>query len=141
MDSPHHAFEHGVEELAGLLRVSVSQKLHRSLQVGEENGDLLALAFQGGLGGEDLLGQMLGRVGLGRRKAWLRTGGDLLAKLGPTAVAKSTARRIDVATRGTRQPEACPAAVAEAGLGGVVLLALRAAHQASPLNSASACST
>jgi hypothetical protein len=66
--------------------------------------------------------------------------GGLLAKLGPTAVAKSTARRIDVATGGTRQPEACPAAVAEAGLGGVVLMALRAAHQASPLNSASACS-
>src|SRR5215831_20610829 len=100
----------------------------------------LQLPFESGLRCEDLLGEMLGRVAFGRRKAWLRTGGNLLVKLGSTAVAKSTARRIDVATGGARELEACPAAVAEAGLGGVVLLAPRAAHQVSPLNSASACS-
>ena len=33
--------------------------------VGEQDRDLLALAFEGGLRGEDLLGEMLGRVGLG----------------------------------------------------------------------------
>ena len=39
---------------------------HRALEVGEEHGDLLALAFEGALGGEDLLGKVLGGVGLGR---------------------------------------------------------------------------
>ena len=39
---------------------------HRALEVGEEHGDLLALAFEGALGGEDLLREMLRRVLLGR---------------------------------------------------------------------------
>ena len=39
-----------------------ARRLHRSLEVREEDRDLFALAFQGGLGGEDLLGQMPGRV-------------------------------------------------------------------------------
>jgi hypothetical protein len=43
---------------------AVSEQLHRALEVGEEDGDLLALAFQGGLGGEDLLGEVLGSVRL-----------------------------------------------------------------------------
>ena len=43
----HHALEHGVEELAGLFGVAVGQQLHRALQVGEQHGDLLALAFEG----------------------------------------------------------------------------------------------
>ena len=42
----HHALEHGVEELARLLGVAVGEQLHRALEVGEEHGDLLALAFQ-----------------------------------------------------------------------------------------------
>ena len=66
----HHAFEHRVEELAGLLGVAVGQQLHRALQVGKEHGHLLALAFEGSLGGEDLLGQMARGVaggGLGLR--------------------------------------------------------------------------
>ena len=54
----HHALEHRVEELAGLFGIAVGQQLHRALEVGEQHGDLLALAFQGGLGGEDFLGQM-----------------------------------------------------------------------------------
>jgi hypothetical protein len=60
MDRLHHAFEHGVEELPRFLGVPVGQQLHRALQVGEEHGHLLALAFEGGLGGEDLLGRCFG---------------------------------------------------------------------------------
>ena len=56
----HHALQHRVEELARLLGIAVSQQFHRALQVGKEDGDLLALAFEGGLGGEDLLGQISG---------------------------------------------------------------------------------
>jgi hypothetical protein len=36
--------------------------------VNEEHGDELALAFEGALGGEDLLGKVLGRVAPGSAK-------------------------------------------------------------------------
>ena len=45
----HHPFENRVEKLPRLLGIAVGEQLHRALQVGEEYGDLLALAFQGGL--------------------------------------------------------------------------------------------
>ena len=48
VDGFHHALEHGVEELARLLGIAVGEQLHRALQVGEEHGDLLALALQRG---------------------------------------------------------------------------------------------
>jgi hypothetical protein len=60
----HHAFEDGVEELARLFGIAVRKQLHRALQIGEEDGDLLPLALEGGLRGEDLLRKVLGRVGL-----------------------------------------------------------------------------
>ena len=64
VDGLHHALDHGIEELPGLLGIAVGEQLHRALQVGEEDGDLLALALQGSLGGEDLLGEVLGGVRL-----------------------------------------------------------------------------
>ena len=48
MDGLHHALEHGVEELPGLLGVAVGEQFHRALQVGEEHRHLLALALEGG---------------------------------------------------------------------------------------------
>ena len=68
VDGLHHALEHGVEELARLLGIAVGEQLHRALEVGEEHGDLLALALEGGLGGEDPLGEVLRRVDVGRRE-------------------------------------------------------------------------
>jgi hypothetical protein len=65
MDCLHHTFDYGVEELAGLLGISVGEQLHRALEVGEENRDLLALAFESRLGSEDLLGEVLGGIALG----------------------------------------------------------------------------
>jgi hypothetical protein len=62
MDGLHHALEDGVEELARLFGIAVGEELHGALEVGEEDGDLLALAFQSGFGGEDLFGQVLGGV-------------------------------------------------------------------------------
>ena len=59
VDGLHHALEHRVEELARLFGVAVGEQLHRALEIGEEDGDLLALAFEGGLGREDLLGEVL----------------------------------------------------------------------------------
>jgi hypothetical protein len=64
VDGLHHAFEHRVEELPRLLGIAVGQQLHRALQVGKQHGDLFALAFEGRLGCEDALGEMLGGVGL-----------------------------------------------------------------------------
>src|SRR5262249_54016078 len=52
-------------EFACFLGISVGEQLHRPLEVGEENGDLLALAFESRLGSEDLLGEVLGGVALG----------------------------------------------------------------------------
>ncbi len=65
VDRVHHPLEDGVKNLAGLLRITVGEQLHRALEVGEEHSDLLALAFEGRAGGEDFLGQMLGGVGVG----------------------------------------------------------------------------
>jgi len=83
MDGVHHQCEHGIEELARLLGVAVGEELHGALEVGEEDGDLLALAFEGGLGSEDLLGEMLRGVGLCCSEAGLRgPGGYRVCALG-----------------------------------------------------------
>ena len=72
VDRLHHPLEDRVEELARLLGVPVGEQLHRALEVGEEHRDLLALALQGGLRGQDLLGEVLGRVALGRSESGRR---------------------------------------------------------------------
>ena len=79
VDGLHHVLEDGVEELPRLLGISVGQQLHRALEVGEEDGDLLALALERGLRSQDRLGEVLGRVGLGAR----RTPGELIAAGAP----------------------------------------------------------
>jgi hypothetical protein len=63
----HHALEHRVEQCTRFLGVPVGQQFHGALEVGKEHGDLLALAFQGTAGGQDLLRQIGGRVGEGGR--------------------------------------------------------------------------
>jgi hypothetical protein len=60
MGGLHHPFQHRVQELPGLLGVPIGQELHGALEVGEEDGDLLPFALEGALGGEDLLGEVLG---------------------------------------------------------------------------------
>ncbi len=74
VDGLHHAFQDRVEEFPRLLGVPVGQELHRPLEVSEEDRDLLALAFEGPLRGEDLLGEMPGGVRLGRGEAGRRGG-------------------------------------------------------------------
>jgi hypothetical protein len=48
VDGLHHELENGIENLASLLGVAVGEQLHRALEVGEEDCDLLALALEGG---------------------------------------------------------------------------------------------
>jgi hypothetical protein len=52
-----------------LLGVTVGQQFHRPLQVGEQHGDLLALAFEGAAGGENFLGQM--SRGVAAKRWWM----------------------------------------------------------------------
>jgi hypothetical protein len=49
MNGLHHPFEHRIEDLTRLLRVAVSEQLHRTFEVGEQHGDLLTLTFERGL--------------------------------------------------------------------------------------------
>ena len=74
MHRGHHAFQHGIEELAGLLRIAVRQQLHGALEVGKQHRDLLAFAFQGTARGEDLLRKIGRGVGEWRRGAAGRGG-------------------------------------------------------------------
>jgi len=69
MSRLHHPLEHRVEHPAGLLGIAVGQELHGALEVGEENRDLLALAFQDRARCEDLLGEVPRGVRLRRREA------------------------------------------------------------------------
>ena len=108
VDRLHHVLEHGVEELARLLGVAVGEQLHRALEVGEEHGDLLALAFERGLGGEDLLGEMLGGVGLGCDEA-----AGLPRRLTPptadrTGCRTALARSVALATRRAGESRRAP---------------------------------
>ena len=59
----HHALQGGVEELLGRFGVETPDQLRGVFDVGKQYRDLLALAFQGTAGHENLLGQVRGRVG------------------------------------------------------------------------------
>ena len=48
-DGLHHVLENGIQQLPRLLGVAVCEQLHCSLEVGEENRDLLSLALKGAL--------------------------------------------------------------------------------------------
>ena len=74
MHGIHHPLQHRIKELAGLLGVAVSEEFHRALQVGKQHRDLLALAFQGTSGRQDLLGQIGWGVGEWGLQGWLRRG-------------------------------------------------------------------
>jgi hypothetical protein len=123
----HHAFQHGVKEFTGLLGIAVGEQLHRALQIGEEDRDLLALAFQGRLGRQDLLGEVLGGVGLRRvePRGDARSGSrDSLTAL-PAELGAGTIR---FAAPRADSFEAGAAFVAESSVSGVLVLAPRTPH-------------
>ena len=74
MHGRHHALQHRIEELAGLLRIAVGEQLHGAFEVGKQHRHLFALAFQGTAGGEDFLGEIGRGVGegccAGAPRAW-----------------------------------------------------------------------
>ena len=83
----HQLFEYRVKQSARLLRVAIGAQLDRALEVGEQNGYLLALAFYGGAGIEDPLGEVLqclfcsGVAGLGADAEGNALRGRLMARL------------------------------------------------------------
>src|SRR5205823_9080699 len=106
-----------------LLGVDLLRQLHRALHVGEEDGHLLALALEGGAGSEDLLGEVLRRVGARVR----------LVCRGKRASAPET----EVHLRSVRPPasgarslglQRAAAVAAESGVGGQRRLAAGAGH-------------
>jgi hypothetical protein len=56
VDRVDHQLEDGVENTTGLLGVAASKQLHRPLEIGEQDCDLLALAFQRSLRIDDSFG-------------------------------------------------------------------------------------
>ena len=98
--------------------------------VDEEHCDLFALAFQGRLGSEDLLGEVFEGVGLGRAKAVLTSGWstDRLAAL----ETKLRSRRKLCAALATPVSEPRPALETEFRLWRVLLLAPGTRHAEPP---------
>src|SRR5207245_501281 len=139
VDRLHHPFEHRVEDLACFLRVAIREQLHRALQVGEEDGHLFALAFQGALGGQDLLGEVPGGIRLGRAEPRL-DGPSCCCQRSATAPAKLLAALVPEATRGARRSERQPALPAEAASLTVLCMAPRTDHQRGSPISFSVCS-
>jgi hypothetical protein len=126
VDGVHHQREEGIENLARLLGIAVGEQLHGALEIGEEHGDLLALALHGRLGGQDLLGEVLGGVRLRCRRTirGRRAGGDSLA----APEAEAGAPGLLGATRAAGQREASSALRAEPGVGRLVLPAPGTRH-------------
>jgi len=56
----HHVLEGRIKECLGGFRIKVTDQFSRPFEVGKEHGDLLAFAFQGTAGGEDLLSKIGG---------------------------------------------------------------------------------
>jgi hypothetical protein len=130
VDGLHHPFEHGVEELPGFFRILVGQQLHRPFQVREQDRDLLALPFEGTLGGEDLLGEVLGGVGLGGVESRPRHRVRGLGSAEPltTLLAELGAELIRGAATRARSFEPSPTLLTEDGIAGVLVLAADTRH-------------
>ena len=67
VDSPDHALEHRIDELARLLGVAFREHLGRALEVRKQHSDLLALTFERALRAQDAIGQVA--RGIARRGA------------------------------------------------------------------------
>ena len=65
--------EEAVEDRVPLFGIELLGQLHRALDVGEQYGDLLALAFEGTATAENLFRQMAGRIGAGTVDSRLST--------------------------------------------------------------------
>ena len=88
-----HAFHHAFQELARLLGIAVGDELHGALEVGEQHGDLLALALDRAPRNQNLFREVLWDVGLRRA--------GLAADTGDNGVGTSVAELRRGGKRGT----------------------------------------
>src|SRR5262249_31189306 len=104
----------------------VDEQLHRTFQVGEQHGDLLALAFERAPRRQDLLGEVLWYVGLrrDRRSRAVRISRDSAA----ASKAESRPGWKNSAARGAAPTETRPASDAELCIRWVRAAAARAGH-------------
>src|SRR3990172_5343402 len=131
VDLRQHHLEEAIHQVVELLRVELLGEAGEVLEVGEEDGDLLALALQRRPGREDALGQVLGRVGAGRVE--LGRGGRVPARggcrdRGPALIAEL--RPLAEGALATRAPggEGGAALVAEPGAFAQIVPTARAIH-------------
>jgi hypothetical protein len=119
-------FENRVQELPRFLGVTVGQQLHRALEVGEQHRDLLALAFESGLRGQDAFGEVLGGVGVRGCEPGLGLGIDAggSSTLG-TELGRAGKRRPAIPTRPGKRRAAF---LAELGLRPILALAPETVH-------------
>src|SRR5262245_17359085 len=128
MDGLHHQCQHRIEELACFLGISVGEQLHRPLEVGEEDGDLLALAFEGRPRVEDLLGEMLRGICPRRSEAGCGRSRNRL----PALEAKLRAGRQGALTLGACEREICSALQTKLSVRRVFVLATWKIHESCP---------
>ena len=128
VDGVHHPLEDRVQQRPRLLGIPVGQELQRAPEVGEEHRDLLALAFERALPGEDPLRQVPGGVALGRRVAPGRRGRGRRPARATEALAAEDLGAAALAAKA----EGAAALLAESDAGAVLGLAARTLHQGSP---------
>ena len=106
------------------VRIPISNQLRRALQVGEQHGDLFALALQRILGQQDAFGQVLGRVLLcgGEARDWWSV------QRGAALAAEPLLGRVARTTRAARGGQPRAAFTAELLRGWVLVPAARALH-------------
>jgi hypothetical protein len=79
VDRLDHALEHRVQQAPRILGVAIGQQLHRTLEIREQHGHVLALALQRILRRSDALGEMRRRV-RGRRGEARRRGAGVAGR-------------------------------------------------------------
>src|SRR4029434_10098259 len=120
----------GSRSRPGLFGIEALDQLGRALEVGKEHRHLLALAFQGGFGREDFLGEVRRGVRLeclgSRCERWGCGGRG--GQRGATMVAEGRAGWGFAATRGALPGYGAPAGRTKAGALTVLMLTVRAVH-------------
>jgi hypothetical protein len=132
VDRLHHALQYRVEELPGLLGVAVGQQLHGAFEIRKQHGHLLALAFQGGFGAENLLREIGGGVAAGGLQVSSQRGGAGGTRCWDEGRATITTKlelgRIGKPAPGARGRRGRAALAAEFHALGVLKATARAAH-------------
>src|SRR5256885_11756199 len=108
----------------------IREQLHRALEVGEEHGHLLALAFQRSLRGKDAFGEMLGRIGLRRSGGPYSRGAR--GHWSPAPAAELFTAFVQESAGWARQRDREPTLAAQAAPDTVLSGAARALHRGLP---------